>query len=131
MAMRTCGGKTSVSVAPSEYRALSHIHSMALDGERSQLRTGRGTVRRISVVKKASGMSSIPRIEVQRATACDDHRISHPKQAKRLVWRGMEMTDKTGARFSAALQIRCDRETASSVGVDGYCACEHSRLRTN
>src|SRR5271154_6008499 len=59
MAMRTSGEIFSVLATPKEKRAVSHIHSADLEGERSQLRSGRGTVRRTRAFKNASGMNSI------------------------------------------------------------------------
>src|SRR5271168_3564956 len=61
MATRIFGAMLRVLVTPRWNRAVSHIHSADLEGERSQLRSGRGTARRTSVVKKASDISAIPR----------------------------------------------------------------------
>ena len=77
--MQTSGEIFSALVTPREKHALSHIHSADLEGERSQFRSGRGTVRRTSAFKNPSAMDSISRYGTSAmcvASVCDDHSVS-------------------------------------------------------
>src|SRR5271154_14369 len=105
MAIDTSGEIFSVLVTPSEKRGVSHIHSADLEGERNQLRSGRGTARRTKAFKNASGMNSIPRHGM--LARCVGHDCANPQLIV------SEACEFGGQREASAHE---DRKIAAEVG---------------